>query len=64
MTNEETITISKKEYEELYNDSLLLSFLEAHGVDNWEGWDDARREYRECLKSEKIPLTNRPLALE
>jgi hypothetical protein len=35
------ITISKKEYESLLEDSEKLSALEAAGVDNWEGYDNA-----------------------
>lgn len=62
--SEETITITKKEYEELSNDSLLLSFLEGHGVDNWQGYDDAISEYRKYLKAEKILLTSGDLPLE
>jgi len=38
---EETVTISKKEYESLLEDSEKLSALEAAGVDNWEGYDNA-----------------------
>ena len=38
---EETVTISKKEYESLLEDSEKLSALEAAGVDNWEGYDCA-----------------------
>jgi hypothetical protein len=38
---EETVTISKKEYEELVKDSEKLSALEAAGVDNWQGYDNA-----------------------
>lgn len=41
MENKETVTISREEYEELLKDSELLSCLEACGVDNWSGWDDA-----------------------
>ena len=40
--NEETITIPKKEYDELMHDSLFLSCLDAAGVDNWDGYDYAR----------------------
>lgn len=36
---EETITISKKEYQRLINDSAFLSCLQSAGVDNWEGYD-------------------------
>ena len=35
--NEETITITKKEYDKLVKDSTWLSYLEAAGVDNWDG---------------------------
>ena len=36
--NEETITISKTEYEELVEDSRMYHALQAAGVDNWEGY--------------------------
>lgn len=39
--DEETITISKKEYKRLLEDSDTLSALEEAGVDNGEGYDDA-----------------------
>lgn len=38
MSNEETVTITKKEYDRLVEDSKWLSYLEAAGVDNWEGY--------------------------
>ena len=38
---EETITISKKEYEELLEDQKLLQCLQGAGVDNWSVYDDA-----------------------
>jgi len=38
---EEMITITKKEYNELMEDSVLLSFLNAAGVDNWDGYEYA-----------------------
>ncbi len=38
---EETVTISKKEYEKLLKDSRFLQALEAAGVDNWEGYEFA-----------------------
>jgi len=41
---EETVTISKKEYDKLLNDSRILRALEGAGVDNWEGYDDAMNE--------------------
>jgi hypothetical protein len=38
---EETVTISKKEYEELIADQEFLRALEQAGVDNWEGYSIA-----------------------
>ena len=38
---EETITISKKEYESLLEDQKLLQCLQDAGVDNWSGYDYA-----------------------
>ena len=37
----DTIEITRKEYDQLVKDSEWLSCLEAAGVDNWEGWDEA-----------------------
>lgn len=39
--SDETVTISKKEYESLKEDSDVLNALRAAGVDNWEWYDDA-----------------------
>lgn len=39
---EETVTITKKEYEDLKKDVKWLRALEAAGVDNWEGYDIAK----------------------
>ena len=44
---EETVTITKKEYDQLKDDQLKLECLEGVGVDNWCGWDDAMSFYRE-----------------
>ena len=38
----ETVTISKKEYDQLIEDSGFLESLRAAGVDNWEGYEYAR----------------------
>jgi hypothetical protein len=35
------IDINKKIYDELVKDQLKLRALEASGVDNWEGYDNA-----------------------
>lgn len=45
--NEETITISMKEYESLVEREIWLSCLEGAGVDNWEGYDYAFEIKRE-----------------
>jgi hypothetical protein len=39
--NEETITITKKEYDELCHAESVLNALYAAGVDNWDGYDMA-----------------------
>jgi hypothetical protein len=44
---EETVTITKKEYEELKEDANLYRALQAAGVDNWEGWDFAMELFEE-----------------
>ena len=46
--NEETVTITKAEYDQLCKDAELLSYLEAAGVDNWEGFDEAIQMRREA----------------
>lgn len=43
--NEETITISKKEYDSLKDDAFCLQCLQNAGVDNWQGYDFAMEEY-------------------
>jgi hypothetical protein len=50
--NIETVTIPKKEYESLKEDSLWLTALEDAGVDNWSGYDDARALWREYKAEE------------
>lgn len=47
LTMDEQITISKKEYDRLLADSNFLSALETVGVDNWEGYSEARKMLRE-----------------
>ncbi len=45
--NEETVTISKKEYESLKKNARWLQCLKRAGVDNWQGIDyayDLKRE--------------------
>lgn len=41
-----------------YNlNELWLQALERAGVDNWEGYDDAQREYKALIKSAYKDLT-------
>lgn len=49
-TETETVTISKDEYETLKRDQLFLHCLESNGVDNWDWYDEAVREYDDSLK--------------
>ena len=41
----DVVRISRQEYEHLKDRAYKLDCLEAHGVDNWEGYDDAMDEY-------------------
>lgn len=43
----ETVTIPKREYEEMQNRLRWLNCLEAAGVDNWQGTDTASDMYHE-----------------
>lgn len=43
----ETVTVSLEEFNRLQERDNFLSCLEACGVDNWEGFDDAVDMYRE-----------------
>ena len=45
----EQVTISKEEYEKMQDKLHWLSCIEAAGVDNWDGYDEAR----EMFKSEQ-----------
>lgn len=42
---DDTVTISKEFYGELFEQSCFLATLEAHGVDNWCGYGGAQAEY-------------------
>lgn len=44
---EETITITKKEYNDLRKDAWTLSALERGGVDNWEWYGDSISDFEE-----------------
>jgi phage pi2 protein 07 len=43
----DTVTIPKAEYDRLLLDRESLQELRAAGADNWEGYDDAMRAFRE-----------------
>lgn len=47
MSEEETITITKKEYDELKDDSMFLDCLRNGGVDSWEWYGEAVSEYHQ-----------------
>jgi len=53
----ETITIPKAEYDALIDCQIWSDALEAAGVDNWEGYDEARAIYQQ-LKEEYETTTN------
>lgn len=42
--NEETVTISKKEYDSLLDDRKWRIALESGGVDNWEWYSESLKE--------------------
>lgn len=43
---EQQVAISKTEYMHLKKASIILEYLEANGVDNWEWYDDAMKVCR------------------
>lgn len=47
MDTEDTITISKKEYNDLTRAQRKLNALEAGGVDNWEWYGDSLESFWE-----------------
>jgi hypothetical protein len=51
MTNE-MVTIPKKEYEQLKEDSEWLGYLRSAGVDNWSGYEYAHELKREDEEAE------------
>lgn len=51
MMSDETITITKAEYDRLIRAELFLECLNAGGVDNWEWYGEACQEYTaECRR--------------
>lgn len=51
---EDTITINKREYNQLLKDQLMLQALEEGGVDNWDWWGEAIQRYQELLEEHDI----------
>lgn len=47
-TTEETITIKRSRYLSLLEADRMLRALEAAGVDNWEGYDEALENVEEA----------------
>lgn len=50
----EMITIPKSEYDKLCEDSEWLSCLEAAGVDNWDGFDEAINIRKEMEENDDV----------
>lgn len=46
------ITITLGKYEALIADQRFLESLQAYGVDNWDGYDDAVRDYDAAEKGD------------
>lgn len=42
---EETVTITKEEYDRLIQESLFLECLRCAGVDNWDGYSEAWKDF-------------------
>lgn len=38
---QETVTITQQEYDRLYQVDIFMNCLQAAGVDNWDGYEDA-----------------------
>lgn len=49
---EETITISKKEYEKHLKNEMWLECLQRSGLDNWE-WIDVAQQMMEDMENTK-----------
>lgn len=58
------VTIHKKVYNDLLNETYFLSCLRKFGVDNWEGYDEAISEYYgENDESECYASTSKQMSL-
>lgn len=45
------VIISESEYRNLLRANLLLNYLKSHGVDNWDGYDEAHSEFYDEIDS-------------
>lgn len=52
---DDTITITKTEYDQLIEDSEFLEALRQAGVDNWEGYSEAFEIQESWGKEDKEP---------
>ena len=52
MSEEKTkvVTLTQEEYAKLFDRVMWLDALEAAGVDNWGGFDEAREIYKEWME--------------
>lgn len=50
---DDTVTISRKEYDQLQKDADMLNALEACGVDNWEGYSEAHKYLQEQAEKQE-----------
>lgn len=49
---EEMITITKKQFDDMYEDATMMNCLRNAGVDNWDYWDIAVEEYHGIMEEE------------
>lgn len=60
--DDDKITIQRQEYLELRRDGLKLECLQAVGVDNWDGYDDAMEEFHNSVEDINIEVAEIPSA--
>ena len=49
-TGRPTMEVDKEYFTHIQEGSELLEILQAHGVEEWEGYDDAKKEYDDEVK--------------
>ena len=55
--------ISEEEYKELLRDSKILEVLKEHGVENWDGYEDAIKENEEYINDYDDILDEMPIRI-